>query len=258
MKRNPDYASVRSFTPPVWRIQHFPVLASTNDLALNRIRENRAVVGDVLVAAEQAAGRGRPGRAWSSPPGSLAMTAVLPFWPAQAGWTALAAGIAAAGAVRSLCGECGVKWPNDLILQGRKLGGILTEAACMDLVAVGIGMNVCNPLPTDPALAGRTASLCEVLPDVTVPDVLAAVLDALSDTWAHLAAGDRGALQKAWTRLDVTRGRTVIWSREGRRGVAAGIDETGGLRILGSNGEVLIATVGEICFEDAAPAENEQ
>ncbi len=128
----------------------------------------------------------------------------------------------------------------------------------MDLVAVGIGMNVCNPLPTDPSLAGRTATLCEVLPDVTVHDVLEAILSGLSDVWAPLAAGDREVLQQDWTRLDVTRGRTVLWSREGRRGVAAGIDETGGLRILSTSGEVLIATVGEICFEDAAPADNGQ
>src|SRR5579872_1660136 len=99
-----------------WRIHRFETLASTNDLALEWMRAGRAGPGDVLVAAEQSAGRGRPGRRWESPEGALLLTAVLPFTPARVGWTALAAGIAVARAARDLGAPAGVKWPNDVAL----------------------------------------------------------------------------------------------------------------------------------------------
>src|SRR3954469_13932066 len=110
-----------------WRIERFAVLPSTNDLALTRMRCGEARAGDVIVAGSQSAGRGRPGRTWHSPEGALLMTAVLPFHPARAGWNALAAGAAVASAVRALGAPAGVKWPNDVVIHGRKLAGILAE-----------------------------------------------------------------------------------------------------------------------------------
>src|SRR5689334_17674790 len=98
-----------------WRIHHFPTLPSTNDLALDWMRAARARAGDVLVAAEQLAGRGRPGRVWRSSRGALLLTAVLPFRPERAGWSALAAGIAVALAAADLGAPASVKWPNDVL-----------------------------------------------------------------------------------------------------------------------------------------------
>jgi BirA family biotin operon repressor/biotin-[acetyl-CoA-carboxylase] ligase len=231
-----------------WNITRFPLLASTNDLALEWMRADQARAGDVLVTAEQLAGRGRPGRSWHSPRGALLMTALLPFSPERVGWTALAAGIAVASAVRELGAPARVKWPNDVVLDGRKLAGILVETSLPGLVAVGIGMNVTNPLPPDPDLAARTARLADFLTGADVEGVLEQVLEQLARTWLLLAAADLSPLQSAWTALDTTRGRRVQWSAAGVCGTAEGVDETGALLLRTDDSRLVTAAVGEVTF----------
>jgi BirA family biotin operon repressor/biotin-[acetyl-CoA-carboxylase] ligase len=240
-----------------WRLRRFPILASTNDLALEWLRSGQAAAGDVLVAEEQLAGRGRPGRVWHSAKGALLFTAVLPFRPERVGWTSLTAGIAVAEAVRSLDAPAGVKWPNDVVLEGRKLAGILAETTATTsppchILAVGIGVNVTNPLPDDPALAGRAARLADFLPAVTTEQVLEAVLQRLAERWPLLAASDLGPLLQAWVELDTTRGRRVRWSQEDLTGVAQGVDDAGALLILADDGRRVAAAAGEVEFPEWA------
>lgn len=231
-----------------WNVTRFPVLASTNDLALEWMHAGQARAGDVLVAAEQRAGRGRPGRSWHSPPGALLMTAVLPFVPERVGWTALAAGAAVASTVRELGIAAGVKWPNDVVLDGRKLAGVLAETSVPDLVAVGIGMNVTNPLPPDPELSARTARLADYLPWVEVETVLERLLGQLERHWELLVATDHSALRRSWAELDTTEGRSLRWSEAGVTGTAQGVDESGALLLRTDDGRVIAAAVGEVTF----------
>lgn len=231
-----------------WSVTRFPILASTNDLALEWMRAGHARAGDVLVAAEQLAGRGRPGRSWHSPKGALLMTAVLPFVPERVGWTALAAGIAVASAVRELGPRAGVKWPNDVVLEGRKLAGVLAETSVAGLVAVGIGMNVTNPLPPDPELTVRTARLADFVPQVDVDTVLERVLEHLEQQWMLLSAADLGSLRRAWIGLDTTCGRRLRWSETGTAGTAEGVDESGALILRTDEGHRFSAAVGEVTF----------
>lgn len=231
-----------------WNVSRFGTVASTNDLAMERMRAGAASPGDVFVAERQSAGRGRLGRAWDSPPGALILTAVLPFYPHRVGWTALAAGIAVARAVRDLGAPAGVKWPNDVVLEGRKLAGILAETAGRDLVAVGIGLNVVNPPPEDPQLAARVVRLADVLPSPTVEAALERVLARLAEYWAALSGRELGVLRREWEALDTTRGRRVHWTHGDVLGVAVGVDETGALRIRAEDGDVVVASVGEVLF----------
>jgi BirA family transcriptional regulator, biotin operon repressor / biotin---[acetyl-CoA-carboxylase] ligase len=235
-----------------WRIHRFPLLASTNDLALSCLRAGTARAGDVIVAAEQAAGRGRPGRSWHSPKGALLCTAVLPFLPERAGWAALAAGIAAARAARDLGAPAGVKWPNDVVLDGRKLAGILVETCVPDLAAVGIGMNVANPLPPEPELAARTARLADFLPpagpESGVEAALRAALARLAGCWELLLAADLEPLRREWEALDTTAGRRVRWSEEGITGTAVGVDADGALLLRTEDERTIAARVGEVAF----------
>jgi BirA family biotin operon repressor/biotin-[acetyl-CoA-carboxylase] ligase len=233
-----------------WRITRFPLLASTNDLALDWMRSGRAAAGDVLVTEEQLAGRGRPGRTWHSPRGALLVTVVLPFRPERVGWTALAAGAAVASTARELGVAAGVKWPNDVVLDGRKLAGVLAETSVPGLVAIGIGMNVSNPLPDDPALADRTARLADSLPGITPEAVLEALLPQLAGYWALLLAEDLTPLHERWTGLDTTTGRRLRWSQEAVTGTAVGLDAAGGLLIRTDAGRVVAANVGEVSFLD--------
>ncbi len=140
--------------------------------------------GQVLVAEEQTAGRGRAGRTWVSLPGASLTFSVLlrpASVPASArGWLPLLTGVAVAAGVRSAAGvAAGLKWPNDVLVRDRKLAGILAEqSADGDVVVVGVGLNVATPydaLPVSPtglpatsllvegAEVGREALLAEIL-----------------------------------------------------------------------------------------------
>ena len=231
-----------------WRIHRFPILASTNDLALEWMRCGHAQAGDVLVAETQTSGRGRPGRAWHSARGALLVTVVLPFRPERAGWTALTAGIAVARALGDVGAPAGVKWPNDVLLRDRKVAGILAETSVPGLVAVGIGLNVTNPLPEDPVIAARAARLADVAPGATVELVLDGILAHLSEGWELLFAHDLAPLRAAWEALDRTRGRRVQWSTTDAIGSAEGVDATGALLIRTDVGPLVTASVGEVTF----------
>jgi BirA family biotin operon repressor/biotin-[acetyl-CoA-carboxylase] ligase len=231
-----------------WRVSRFPILESTNDLALAWIRSNLTSAGDVVVAAEQTGGRGRPGRQWHSPKGALLFTAVLPFYPHRVGWTSLAAGVAVAQACRDFGAPAGVKWPNDVVLHERKLAGILVEANSTGLVAVGIGMNVTNPVPEELNNGYRAARLADFVPNVTVDDALEAVLTRLAETWDLLAAPDLNPLRRLWSEFDTTIGRKLRWSHENLFGTAEGVIESGALRIRTEEGALLTASVGEVGF----------
>ncbi|MBO0802540.1 MAG: biotin--[acetyl-CoA-carboxylase] ligase [Nocardiopsaceae bacterium] len=118
--------------------------------------------GQVLVAEEQTAGRGRMGRSWVSQPGaSLTFSALLrpDRVPAERrGWLPLLAGVAVAGAIREVSGlPAMLKWPNDVLIAGRKAAGILAEQAADGAVVIGIGINVAttaDALPAGPGSAG--------------------------------------------------------------------------------------------------------
>lgn len=231
-----------------WHIQRFPILSSTNGLALDWMASGHVDAGSVLVTREQTSGRGRQGRKWHSPPGALLMTAVMPFDPGRVGWTSLAAGIAVASAVRDLGAPAGVKWPNDVVLEGRKLGGILVETNDPKLCAVGIGLNVSNPLPPDEALLAPAARLIDTLPGIEVESVLQAVLTRLAAAWEVLESGDLDPLRSAWEALDTTAGRRVRWSQGDVAAVAEGVDAEGALLLRLEDGTQAAARLGEIRF----------
>jgi BirA family transcriptional regulator, biotin operon repressor / biotin---[acetyl-CoA-carboxylase] ligase len=126
--------------------------------------------GQVLVAEEQTAGRGREGRTWVSLPGASLTFSVLlrptSVSPASRGWLPLLTGVAVAAAVRSATGVAAVlKWPNDVLVGDRKLAGILAEQSPDgDAVVVGIGLNVATPrdaLPASPTGLPATSLLVE-------------------------------------------------------------------------------------------------
>ncbi len=152
----------RRFTGPV---HHFETLDSTNDLA-KQLAAQGAPEGAVVVAEAQTGGRGRLGREWNSPPGvglyvSLVLRPMLP--PMELPQITLTTAVAVVRAVRRVAGVApGIKWPNDLLLDGKKLGGILTEMETesdrIRHVVVGLGLNVNNP-EFPPELAATATSL---------------------------------------------------------------------------------------------------
>lgn len=182
-------------TPPIHRHATLP---STQDL-LHRMAEDGAPDGTVVVAAEQEGGRGQRGRTWHSPLGGLWMSVLVRPKGAAAGEVlSLRAGLAVVRALDAFSSipRVALKWPNDLYVEGRKVGGLLCEARWRGSelwwVVVGLGLNVSNPVP--PELEGQAATLAEfdrtLTPDGLLPSI-AANLAMLSDGASTLSAEER-------------------------------------------------------------------
>jgi BirA family biotin operon repressor/biotin-[acetyl-CoA-carboxylase] ligase len=207
----------------------------------------------VLVTDDQTAGRGRLGRRWTAPPGtSLAISVLLrPDVPRERlGWLSLLAGTAMAGALRGLGVAATTKWPNDVLIGGRKVCGVLAEALPDgDGIVIGAGLN--HRLTTD-QLPVPTATSLAIEGGPTDPDVLiAAYLSALSGLLEpfEAAGGDpeRGGLRAAVEAACGTIGHRVrIALPDGSAlvGRAVGIDDDGRIEVVrdGVPGRAAIAS----------------
>jgi BirA family biotin operon repressor/biotin-[acetyl-CoA-carboxylase] ligase len=210
----------------------------------------------VLVTDRQTAGRGRLGRDWTAPPGTSLAVSVLvrPAVPAERyGWLSLLAGVAMAGAIRSIGGAADLKWPNDVLLGDRKVCGILAEALPDGSGAVlGAGLNHRTPAESLP-VPTATSLLVEGLP--TNPDaVLAAYLSGL---WALLdpfeaEGGDpaRSGLHAAVERVCGTLGSRVrVQLPDGANviGRATGLDLDGRLVVAPDrDARPLVVAAGDV------------
>ena len=161
---------------------HYERVASTMEV-IHTLAEGGAEAGTVVVAGEQLEGRGSRGRSWHSPLGGLWLSAL--FRPRSAGAVevmSLRVGLTLAKVLDQFAASpVRLKWPNDIMLDDRKLGGILCEArwqgATLGWVAVGVGLNIRNRIPAE--LRGVAVSLSEVKPDLATGDLLEPVVAAL-------------------------------------------------------------------------------
>jgi len=237
---------------PVW---HYDTLPSTNDLA-KEMGLQGAPEGTVVVAEGQTAGRGRLGRQWHSPPGvglyiSLLLRPNLPLVDLPK--ITLTAGVAVVRAIQRTTGVLtGIKWPNDIMLAGKKVGGILSEMS-MDqenssFVVVGLGLNVNNPEMTG-ALAGVATSLAQETGRYFSRARLAqGWLEELEGLYTCLLTQGFAEILNEWRKLAVTLGRWVI-VRQGSQeiqGLALEVAPDGALVVQRPGGEVVRLTSGEI------------
>jgi BirA family biotin operon repressor/biotin-[acetyl-CoA-carboxylase] ligase len=227
-------------------------LPSTNDRA-RELADAGAAHGEVVVAECQTAGRGRRGRAWASPAGrNLYLSVILrPSLPPQrAPELTLVASVAACDACRKAGVEVGIKWPNDLLVGGRKVAGILTElSAEPDLVhwvVLGIGVNLNSGSGDFPAELRGLATSLSIERGQPVPRALfgAALLSELEQWLDRHAAEGFGPIREAWRERSVTLGREVRVEADGGEiaGVAEDIDESGALLVRGRSGLVRVVS----------------
>lgn len=201
---------------------HHRVTDSTS-LVARALASAGAPHGTLVTAGEQRAGRGRQGRTWSAPPGrALLLSLVLREWPPLLPVVgALAVADVAAAGGRAIA----IKWPNDVLLDGRKLAGVLGEARGQEGWAVlGIGVNVAvrvEDLP--PELHDRAATLG------LAPGAIEPTLQALLRALERRLAQPTAAVLEALRARDALRGRRVRWAQGD--GVACGIDDTGRLLV---------------------------
>jgi BirA family biotin operon repressor/biotin-[acetyl-CoA-carboxylase] ligase len=226
-------------------VRRFAELDSTNRYLLDEARAG-ADAGLVVVADHQRAGRGRLGRTWSAPPGASLLVSVLlrPSLPVERRHlVVLAAAVAMAEAVETTSGVApSLKWPNDLLVDDRKLAGILAEAAG-DAVVVGIGVNVeWREVPEE--LSGiATAINLERGRPVTRD----ALLDAFLARYAlHLE--DLDAARTAYRQRLATLGRRVrVEQATGTTvGTAVDVDDDGHLVVDTGAGDPLVVAAGDV------------
>lgn len=236
-------------------------VTSTNDEAREAALAG-AVEGSTFLAETQTAGRGRQGRAWLSPPGkSLLFSIILrPALPPQEFplLTAIA-GLAVARACIALTGcEARTKWPNDVVVGGRKLAGILTEARAPEFAVLGLGVNVSQQPEDFPSELQSTAtSLAQCgTPPPPREALLTEILNRLDGLYSLLLAGRRDDLQDLRRPLEVTLGRRLVAVLPGRQVTGIGLDLTaeGGLLIHTAAGAEIIHS-GEIVKMQSADAE---
>lgn len=222
--------------------RHFRETDSTNTRA-RELAEAGAPHGTVVTAGRQSAGRGRQGRTWTAPAGkALLYSAVLRPLDERHLLLPLAIPLAVCEAAEELKPEvaCQVKWPNDVWLEERKLAGILIEARPQDGWAViGVGLNL-SSIPVEefpPELRESATSLGSD----TSPGEARRALDRHLDRWVE---AEPSAILDAWRGRDALKGREVSW--DDGAGVADGIEDSGGLVVLGAGGDRLVLGAGEV------------
>jgi BirA family transcriptional regulator, biotin operon repressor / biotin---[acetyl-CoA-carboxylase] ligase len=214
-----------------------PVTESTSDWLFARPAAARALA---CFAEYQTGGRGRRGRSWVMPPGSgiaLSLRWDVSGWPRVEPGVSLHAGMAVATALRGIgVAGVGLKWPNDLLVDGRKLGGILVEqrrTRSGAWLVVGLGLNV--RLPESASIDQPWTDLASVLPGrLPGRDHLAArLLDSLVELFATSPGRAAAALATRWKAFDVLAGEAVRVERgdDVIEGIAMGVDESGRLRV---------------------------
>jgi BirA family biotin operon repressor/biotin-[acetyl-CoA-carboxylase] ligase len=230
-------------------VRWYATVTSTMDIAEQAVLAG-APEGVVIVAEEQTQGRGRRGRSWSSPAGAgLYLTFV--FRPALNGGRSpalplmtLGVGVAVRNAIAAAAGfSPELKWPNDLMVQGRKLAGILAEGIAVgtveQTVLVGIGTNVLAAAHPE-EIAGRATSLQHELGRVVDRGLLLQeLLVAVPRVYQQLGTGGAGDILHAWRNASPSAvGREVQWEdAEGlHRGITAGIEDEGALLVRTPDG----------------------
>ena len=209
-------------------VEILPEIDSTNTELMRRARAGR-LEPVLLVAEAQTAGRGRLGRDWRSAPGdSLTFSLGLPLAPPDWSGLSLAVGVSVA---ESLHPAIGLKWPNDLWWQDRKLAGILIETATFGAqrhTVIGVGVNIAPTGAED--LRTPPAALRELLPGIDAATALLRLAAPLAQAVKAFETSGFAPFAARFNARDVLRDRAVTLS-DGLQGTAHGVDETGALLV---------------------------
>ena len=237
------------------RLLYYPELSSTMDEAA-RLGDGNTEEGAVVVAEIQSAGRGRQGRSWISQPGNLLVSVLFRPSLEKLPFISIIGGIAAARAVRKVTGlDIKIKWPNDLMIDGRKAAGILAESAIAGdsvwYAVLGVGMNVSldteNTEEISPFAISINAAVGE---DVPREDLLRQFLMDLDALYLALSHGQSPI--EEWQELLETTGQRLVatWGNDTYHGIAEGTDRLGNLLLRQNDGSLLTLTAGDVTLTD--------
>lgn len=240
-------------------ILYFDRLGSTNDEAME-LASSGASEGTVVIAEEQTKGKGRLGRGWISPKGQgIWFSTVLrpDALPSETALITLMAAVAVAKAIEAGTGlKVEIKWPNDILIKGKKVAGILTEMSAeldkVHYIVVGIGINVNIESGSFPEELRETATSLkkETGKKVDRVKLFCAVLEELERFYQHYQAGNRGEILAGWKEYSSTIGKRVkaMVGNEVIESVVEGVDDKGRLLLRLSDGSLHQLTAGEVTY----------
>ena len=232
------------------KIITYPSLSSTNDIAKREAKKG-AREGTVVLAGEQTAGRGRIKRAWLSPRGSIALSIILHPTPAQLPCLIMVASLAVARCIEKVDLKTQIKWPNDVLIKGKKICGILVESdvrgSAVDYAVIGIGINV-NLKPAEfPEIAATATSLFNELGrEVPLQEIVRCLLGEVENLYLALPEGD--SVFREWRDRLVTLGKEVEVSsgKTSYKGVAESVASDGSLFLRQPDGNLIKIVAGDV------------
>ncbi|MGL6297641.1 MAG: biotin--[acetyl-CoA-carboxylase] ligase [Methanobacteriaceae archaeon] len=236
-------------------IYYYSEVDSTNNLA-KRLAENDAVEGTIVISDTQNRGKGRRGKKWESPTGGIWLSVILrpKISPTKAPLITLATGVAVAKTLGNIGVDAKIKWPNDVLVDNKKISGILTEANAkfntLDYVVVGIGIDTnLNPETFPEELRANTTTLKREL-DKEIDDleIIPKLLKEIEDVYDLFKGEEYEEILGQWRKLTQTIGKNVqIRQPLGKvlEGYAIGIDKEGVLIIELEDGSFKKIVSGE-------------
>ena len=216
-----------------WKLIRLTEVGSTNDYAREIAEE--VPEGVVVVARRQSSGRGRKGRNWVSPEGGLWMTVILKprTTPEHLPKLVFIGALAVVDALSHYGIPAEIKWPNDVLVNGKKIAGILSECKLNHFALLGIGLNVNNEIPGE--LGETSVSMKELLGfELNLDEVLQMVLRALSHWYSTFKGGRYHEILNAVRKRSAVIGRRVLVIEDNNvimEGKAVDIDDSGALLV---------------------------
>ncbi len=237
------------------RVVYYPSVTSTNEVARQEAQRG-AAGGTVIIADEQTAGKGRKKRIWLSPRGSIALSIVL--YPSIVHLPSLImlTSLAVVYSIESVTGlKPQLKWPNDVLIKGRKVCGILIENGVrgrkVDYAIVGIGINVNLRTADFPEISPIATSLsAELGREIPQVDLIRRLLIEVERLYLDLQSGE--AIFQQWRNRLVTLGRKVkvSYGETKQEGIAESVAEDGSLLLRSPEGSLVKIVAGDVTLRD--------
>jgi len=238
------------------KIIYYQELASTQEKAVELAKQGYPE-GTLVIAEEQTAGKGRLGRKWEASPGSISFSIIFRpnLSPGDIMHFPLASGIAVARTIEHFTGELpGLKWPNDILISGKKIAGILTEVAAepdrLHYLILGIGINLNTEQSAfNKDLQSRASSLFALYGQrFSRPEFLRVLLMELENIHKQYNKQGFSYIRENWKDLNITLGRKVTLRDQDRliQGIAEDINSQGGLVLTTDSREKITVTSGDL------------
>lgn len=235
-----------------WHWQDYPEVESTNDTA-RELSHNPPQTKFVVSAEKQTHGRGRRGRSWSGVVGNLFMSLALPLEPRLMGQLVFVVSLSLFQALKEIAPSAPLKlkWPNDILLNNRKISGILLEKGAGMYIITGIGVNICAAPASEAGVLYPAASLKEYGIETNRFEVLQSYLRWFEQYFELWQMQGFAPIREKWLQNVKGLHQEIIVNleTESKHGIFEGIDEQG-LLLLRTGGEIQKIYAGDVFYKN--------